>query len=207
MVLKIWQGVEFTKIFLCIPCKINFLVSRLFFFNISFIMYLFLSMIKSGVVMGAEHKLKSLNVLESEIDSRIKEFNAKRNYNQRRGEMYSIGQFVLGGLTTLLIAINTSFSFFLVSILAIITSGLASMAGQVLTKYMYQEKMTMNIATVCDLYELKHLITMDKNMEEDDATRKITLERVQEYQDKYQNILNAANNKWQEIFVKGKSKE
>ncbi|HBU1178713.1 TPA: SLATT domain-containing protein [Klebsiella pneumoniae] len=207
MVLKIWQGVEFAKIFLCIPCKINFLVSRLFFFNISFIMYLFLSMIKSGVVMGAEHKLKSLNVLESEIDSRIKEFNAKRNYNQRRGEMYSIGQFVLGGLTTLLIAINTSFSFFLVSILAIITSGLASMAGQVLTKYMYQEKMTMNIATVCDLYELKHLITMDKNMEEDDATRKITLERVQEYQDKYQNILNAANNKWQEIFVKGKSKE
>ncbi len=170
-------------------------------------MYLLLSMIKSGVVMGTEHKLKSLNVLESEIDSRIKEFNAKRDYNQRRGEMYSIGQFVLGGLTTLLIAINTSFSFFLVSILAIITSGLASMAGQVLTKYMYQEKMTMNIATVCDLYELKHLITMDKNMEEDDVTRKITLERVQEYQDKYQNILNAANNKWQEIFVKGKSKE
>lgn len=57
--------------------------------------------------MGAEHKLKSLNVLESEIDSRIKEFNAKRNYNQRKGEMFSIAQFVLGGLTTLLIAINT----------------------------------------------------------------------------------------------------
>ncbi|HFN0790934.1 TPA: SLATT domain-containing protein [Klebsiella variicola subsp. variicola] len=157
--------------------------------------------------MGAEHKLKSLNVLESEIDSRIKEFNTKRNYNQRKGEMYAIGQFTLAGLTTLLIAVNAKFSSFPISVIAIVTSSLASMAGQVLTKYMYQEKMTMNIATVCDLYELKHLITMDKNMEEDDSTRKITLERVQEYQDKYQNILNAANNKWQEIFVKGKSKE
>lgn len=157
--------------------------------------------------MGAEHKLKSLNVLESELDSRIKEFNAKRNYNQRKGEMFSIAQFVLGGLTTLLIAINTKYSLFPISVIAIITSGLASMAGQVLTKYMYQEKMTMNISTICDLYELKHLIMMDKNMEEDDRTMEITLGRVQEYQDKYQSILNVANKRWQEIFVKGKSKE
>lgn len=81
------------------------------------------------------------------------------------------------------------------------------MAGQVLTKYMYQEKMTMNISTICDLYELKHLIMMDKNMEEDDRTMEIILGRVQEYQDKYQSILNVANKRWQEIFVKGKSKE
>ncbi|HDV8371209.1 TPA: SLATT domain-containing protein [Klebsiella pneumoniae] len=157
--------------------------------------------------MGAEHKLKSLNVLESEIDSRIKEFNAKRNYNQRRGEMFSIGQFVLGGLTTLLIAVNTNFYSFSMSVLAIITSGLASMAGQVLTKYMYQEKMTMNISTICDLYELKHLIMMDKNMEEDDVARGITLDRVQVYQEKYQSILNVANKRWQEIFINGKAKE
>ncbi|SLY88357.1 Uncharacterised protein [Klebsiella variicola] len=195
------------KYFFCMPYKVNFLVSCLFFCDIYFIMYLLLSMIKSGVVMGTEHKLKSLNVLESEIDSRIKEFNAKRNYNQRKGEMYSIGQFALGGLTTLLIAVNAKFSFFPISVMAIVTSSLASMAGQILTKYMYQEKMTMNISTVCDLYELKHLITMDKSMEEDDGAREITLERVQEYQDKYQNILNVANKRWQEIFVKSKSKE
>lgn len=157
--------------------------------------------------MSTEHKLKSLGVLESEIDARIKEFNAKRRYNQRYSEFFSLGQLILSGFTTLLIAVNTNLSCFWISVIALVTSSLASIAGQVLSKYMYQERMTMNISTICNLYELKHLITMDKMMEVDDINRKITLEKVQEYQDKYQGILNIANNKWQEIFIKSKSKE
>ncbi|WP_172668500.1 SLATT domain-containing protein [Yersinia frederiksenii] len=157
--------------------------------------------------MSTEHKLKSLNRLESEIDARIKEFNAKRKYNQENSKFYSFGQVLLSGLTTILIAVNTKFSFFWITIVALVASCLANLAGQILSKYMYQERMAMNISTICDLYELRHLITMDKRMEEDDETREITLDRVQEYQNEYQNILNCANNKWREHIYKSKAKD
>ncbi len=65
----------------------------------------------------------------------------------------------------------------------------------------------MNIATICSLYELRHVITMAKRMEEDDVTSKITLKDVVKYQEQYQNILNTANGQWQNHIQNFKSSE
>jgi len=83
----------------------------------------------------------------------------------------------------------------------------AGVAGQFLNKFMYQERMAMNIATKCSLYELQHAITMAKRMEEDDINSKITLKEVVKYQEQYQNILNTANGQWQNHIQNLKSSE
>ncbi|OOQ46269.1 hypothetical protein AO361_24950 [Pseudomonas fluorescens] len=155
--------------------------------------------------VNTDHKLKSLTELEVQIGRRIAEFNAKRAKNQKSNQLYSLGQILLSSLTTLLIAVNTKASLFSITVATLITSSLASLAGQLLSKYMYEERMAMNIATVCALYELSHTITMDKKKEEDDeGNHKITLDKVESYQDRYQRILSAANGQWQKHIQKSK---
>ncbi|MFK3840785.1 SLATT domain-containing protein [Serratia sp. NPDC087055] len=157
--------------------------------------------------MRTEYKLKSLTELESQIGARIKEFNQKRGKNQRRNQFYSVAQILLSALTTLLIAINAEMSIFWITVITLIASSLASIAGQLLSKCMYRERLAMNISTVCALYELRHIITMDQKKEEDDKAKKITLETVDLYQEKYQQILNSANGQWQLYIQKTKSSE
>lgn len=157
--------------------------------------------------MSAEKKLKSLSELELQIGKRIKEFNDKRRKNQCKNKLYSGAQIWLSALTTLLIAINADISIFWLTVITLIVSSLSNVAGQLLSKFMYQERMAMNISTVCALYELRHAITMDQRKEEDDEAQKITLETVDIYQERYQQILNVANGEWQQYIQENKSKE
>ncbi len=153
-----------------------------------------------------EHRLKSLVELEIQMKRRIDEFNKKRAQNQKSNRFYSLSQILLSALTTLLIAINTQASLFYITVTALITSSLASLAGQLLSKFMYEERMAMNIATVCALYELEHNITMDKKKEEDDKDgHEITVAKVDIYQNRYQEILNSANGQWQKKITKQKN--
>lgn len=109
----------------------------------------------------------------------------------------------LGAFTTLLIAINLKFTYIPITIAALITSSLAALSGQFLSKYMFQERMALNIATVCALYELAHDITMDRKKEEDDKPKyEITIKKVENYQGRYQQILNRANGQWQKNIHK-----
>lgn len=157
--------------------------------------------------MKTEHKLKCLTELELQIQQRIAEFNGKRSKNQSSNQIFSISQICLGALTTLLIAINAKFTYFPITVTALATSSLATLSGQILSKYMYQERMSMNITTVCALYELAHTITMDRKKEEDDELKhKITINKVDTYQDRYQQILNTANGQWQKNIQKTKQK-
>ncbi|CAI8975610.1 hypothetical protein EMIT0P100_60172 [Pseudomonas sp. IT-P100] len=152
-----------------------------------------------------DHNLNSLVELERQISARLLEFNAKRASNQKHNKFFSLSQMILAFLTTLLIALNAKASFFAISMIAIFTSSLGGLAGQILSKYMYQERMSMNIKTVCALYELAHTITMDRKKEEDDSIKhRITLEKVDKYQTKYQSILDAANGQWQQQIQKPK---
>lgn len=153
--------------------------------------------------MSTEHSLKSLAELEVQINNRIRDFNNKRVKNQNKNNHFTVVQIVSSAVTTLLIAVNAEKSIFLVTVIALITSLVASVSGQFLSKFMYRERMAMNIETVCSLYELRHTITMDKKKEEDDGeSHKITLEKVDSYQNQYQKILNSANGQWQKYIQK-----
>jgi hypothetical protein len=153
--------------------------------------------------VGKEHNLKSLNELESQITKRLEEFQEKRKKNQKKNQIYSLGQIGLTALTTLLIAINVKLSLFEITLATLVTSTLASVAGQLLNKYMYQERMAMNISTICALYELNHTIIMDKKKEEDDGEAyQITIQKVESYQNQYQQILNTANGQWKKYLEK-----
>ncbi|NMY33032.1 SLATT domain-containing protein [Pseudomonas sp. WS 5412] len=152
-----------------------------------------------------DHSLKSLAELELQIRNRLTEFEAKRAKNQKYNRLFSLAQILLTALTTLLIAINTKYTTFPLAVIAIITSSMAAVAGQLLSKFMYQERMAMDIATTCALRELAHCITMDRRKEEDDETNcKITLKQVDAYQGRYQTILNTANGQWQKNIQKSK---
>jgi len=157
--------------------------------------------------VNTAHSLKSLTELESQIAIRISEFEAKRRENQRNNKLFSVSQIILSAITTLLIAINAEIHVLFLTILTLLASMCAGIAGQLLNKFMYQERMAMNIATICSLYELRHVITMAKRMEEDDVTSKITLKDVVKYQEQYQNILNTANGQWQNHIQNCKSSE
>jgi hypothetical protein len=157
--------------------------------------------------VNTAHSLKSLTELESQIARRISEFEVKRKDNQKNNKLFSMSQIVLAAITTLLIAVNAELHELSLTILTLLASMCAGIAGQFLNKFMYQERMAMNIATVCSLYELQHVITMAKMMEEDDITSKITLKDVMKYQEQYQNILNTANGQWQNHIQNSKSAE
>ena len=157
--------------------------------------------------MNTAHRLNSLTELESQIARRISEFEVKRKDNQKNNKLLSVSQIVLAAITTLLIAVNAEFHELSLTILTLLASMCAGIAGQLLNKFMYQERMAMNIATICSLYELRHVINMAKRMEEDDDTSKITLKDVVKYQEKYQNILNTANGLWQNHIQNSKSAE
>ncbi|MBS4432430.1 DUF4231 domain-containing protein [Pectobacterium punjabense] len=174
---------------------------------IKFFVFLSTNLPAKWCFVSTMHSLKSLAELELQIDKRIKEFEKKRIENQKNNKLFSISQIFLSAITTLLIAINAEKSIFFLTVITLITSSLAGIAGQLLSKFMYQERMAMNIATICSLYELRHTITMAKRMEEDDEVYKIKIENVVLYQEQYQNILNSANGQWQHHIKNSKSTE
>lgn len=157
--------------------------------------------------MKTLHSLKSLTELESQIANRISEFEVKRRGNQKYNKFLSVSQIVLTAVTTLFIAVNAEIHELSLTIITLLASMGAGIAGQLLNKFMYQERMAMNIATICSLYELRHVITMAKRMEEDDVTSEITLKDVVKYQEQYQNILNTANGQWQNHIQNSKGAE
>jgi hypothetical protein len=144
------------------------------------------------------HHYSSLNKLISEIENRKGDFNRKRNRNQKSYSITSKGQILFSAITTLLIAINVKLEMPCIAFLAIGVSALSSIFGAFLAKYMYSERLSHNIRAVCDLSELKFNIVMDMEKEKDDSkNHNITIEKVEEYQDIFQNILNQANVEWQ----------
>lgn len=155
--------------------------------------------------MNNEHHLKSLVELERLISERTAEFNGKRKYNQKWTNFWSLGQLLFSWSTTLIIATNLKFNKFEISLAATIIASLATLSGLVLSKYMYQERMSSNIKTVCSFYELSDDIAMLKKKEIDgDESRKITLEIVDKFHAEYQRILNSANGEWQKNLLKSR---
>lgn len=156
--------------------------------------------------MTIGHRLKSLTELEEQIQLRIEEFDTKRAQNQKDNRLFTLTHLSLSTLTTLLIAINAKLSLFPLAIIAMTANSVAILASQLLTKFMYQERMAMNIATTCALRELSHSIIMAKKKEEDSAlTHEITISHVDSYQKRYQIILNSADGQWQKNINRKKS--
>jgi hypothetical protein len=154
------------------------------------------------------HKLSSLNKLVTEIEARRTDFNKKRNENQRCYSVTSKGQILASAITTLLIAINVQLNLSYLAFLAISVSALSSIFGSFLAKYMYSERLAHNIKTICDLSELRFDILLDIEKENDDPENyKITMEKVGEYKDYYQEILNQANSEWQRNLKQVKKKK
>lgn len=154
------------------------------------------------------HKLSSLNKLLTEIEARRTDFNNKRRENQRNYSITSKGQILASAITTLLIAINIKLDLSCLAFLAIGVSALSSVFGSFLAKYMYPERLAHNIKTVCDLSELRFNILLDIEKENDKPENyKITMEKIEEYKDIYQEIIDQANSEWQKNMKLSKKKK
>ncbi|HIF9258507.1 TPA: SLATT domain-containing protein [Photobacterium damselae] len=154
------------------------------------------------------HHYSSLNKLISEIDNRRTDFNKKRRKNQSGYNITSRGQILSSAITTCLIAINVKVDISYIAFLAIGVSALSSIFGAFLAKYMYSERFAQNIKTVCELNELKFDIEMDIEKENDEPENyKITVEKIEEYKNTYQEILNRSNSEWQKNMNISKKKK
>lgn len=154
------------------------------------------------------HKLSSLNKLVTEIEARKTDFNKKRSKNQRYYSITSKGQILASAITTLLIAINAQLNLSCLAFLAIGVSALSSILGAFLAKYMYSERLAYDIKTVCDLSELRFDILLDIEKESDEPENyKITIKKVEEYKNTYQEILEQANSEWQKNMKLSKKKK
>lgn len=145
-----------------------------------------------------KHQLSSLNQLLIEVEQRTTDFNNKRSKNHKNYSITSKGQILASAITTLLIAINMKLNLPFFAFLAIIASALSSIFGSFLAKYMYSERLSNDINTVCLLKELKFDISLHIEKEKDDPEKyKITIKDVEEYKVIYQEILDQANSDWQ----------
>lgn len=154
------------------------------------------------------HKLSSLNKLLTEIEARKIDFNKKRRESQQNYSITSKGQILASAITTLLIAINVKLNLSCLAFIAIGTSALSSVFGSFLAKYMYSERLAHNIKTVCDLSELQFNILLDIEKENDEPDNyKITMEKIEDYKDIYQQIIDQANSEWQKNMKLSKKKK
>lgn len=154
------------------------------------------------------HQLTSLNELLKEIEARRADFSKKRIETQKLYSISSKGQILASAITTLLIAINVKLNLPFIAFIAIGVSALSSVFGSFLAKYMYSERLAHSIKAVCDLSELRFDIVLDVEKEKDDPENyKITIKKVEEYKDVYQEILDQANSDWQKnMHLSKKSK-
>ncbi|EPV3838289.1 hypothetical protein AB7W62_07780 [Morganella morganii] len=143
----------------------------------------------------------SLSELETQIESRISEFNQRRSGNKKNNKGYSWALLISSSLTTLFIAINMKFDYAFLAIIAIITNTLSLLFGNILERFKYKDRMISEIRTICDLRELQFNIIMHKRNAEDDTNKKITVSDISHYQEKYQNILDTANGSWRNNFI------
>lgn len=155
-----------------------------------------------------QKKLTSLQEVEEQVAARINDFNKKRHSLKLIRQRLIITQAILSSATTVLVAINAKLNFDTLAFFAIAVSAISSLAGLFLSQFMFHERLISQISTLCSLRELQSTIKIRKAMELDDGDKyKISLEDVESYFDKLQNILNIANNEWQKLAKNNKPKK
>ncbi|RYU42114.1 hypothetical protein ERW49_18220 [Aliivibrio finisterrensis] len=145
-------------------------------------------------------ELASLTEVEEQIKARIKDFNSRRHELKNYKNSLTICQAILSSITTVVIAINAKLMLDELAFIAIFISTISSLAGLFLSKFMFHERLTSQINTICSLRELNATIQIRKKMELDDPNLyQIKLEDVGDYFNQLQIILNVANNDWQKL--------
>lgn len=141
------------------------------------------------------HNQASIELIEDEIKKRIESFDKSRNFYREKASQYTILTTSLTALTTFCIGLSQSYNpSKLISIFALATSAGMTVVSAWDGLYNYRRRWVQNNATLMKFYELE----LDIRYEKTRQNGNLSLESMDEFRNKYQNVLRDANEHWKE---------
>jgi Protein of unknown function (DUF4231) len=137
---------------------------------------------------------EALQYLEAEIQKRITSFDDKRKFYQKKAEQLNISTAILSAFTTVCIGVSQAYDYKPIATIALVTSAGMAVLTAVDGFYSYRRLWVRNNDTLMNLRELRSNINYAKAA----YGENLTIEDIDRWRDKYQEILRAANAAWQE---------
>jgi hypothetical protein len=135
-----------------------------------------------------------LKLIEKEIQERIDSFKQKVEFNRKWANWAILLTASLSAITTVLIGLNQSFNLKILSAIALITSASMTVVNAWDGVYQYRRRWVQSNDTLMKLYELRFDIEYVKIRNGDN----LSSEAVDQFRERYQNILRETNERWQE---------
>jgi aspartokinase len=136
----------------------------------------------------------SLEFIESEIQKRIKSFDERRKFYREKTKQLTIVAASMSATTTFLIGLSQAYTSKVISVIALATSAGMTVLTALDNLYNYKRNWIQNNDTLMKLYELNSDIKYLKTRHGND----LTLEQIDEFYRKYQDILRSTNENWKE---------
>ena len=138
--------------------------------------------------MNSHETRSPLEFIEDEIQARIKSFKQKVEFNRKWANWAILFNALLSATTTVLIGLK------ILSAIALITSASITIVNAWDGVYQYRRRWVQYNNTLMKLYELRFDIKYAK-ISSDDG---LSSEAVDQFRERYQNILRDTNEGWQE---------
>jgi hypothetical protein len=136
-----------------------------------------------------------IEFIEAEIKKRIESFDKDRNFYREKANQFTLLTAFLSALTTFLIGLSQSYNpSKLVSIIALATSAGMTIVNAWDGLYNYRRRWVQNNANLMRFYELESDIKYEKARFDGN----LSLENMDKFRDRYQDILRDANERWRE---------
>ncbi len=141
-----------------------------------------------------EEPKNPLNLLETWIQDRINSFDRRRNFYRSGAYRFTLITAGLSSFTTILIGISQIYDSTNISVISLITSASISFLSAWEGLYGHRQRWIQNNDTLMKLYALDSDIQYQKAR----SGNKLTIEEIDQFYERYQRILQLANEKWQE---------
>jgi hypothetical protein len=135
-----------------------------------------------------------LEFIEDEIRKRISSFDGKRTFYRKKASQFTISASLLAALTTFLIGLSQTYPSKLISVVSLATSAGMTVLSSWDNLYSYRRRWIQNNDVIMKLYELNSDIQYKKACSGDCLSSEV----VNEFYEKYQEILRVTNETWKQ---------
>lgn len=136
----------------------------------------------------------TLSLLEIWINQRIDSFDERRKFYRTGTYRFTLITAGLSSITTILIGLGQSDSTTIISVISLITSASISFLSAWESLYGHRQRWIQNNDTLMKLYALNSDLQYQKVR----SGNNLTPEEIDQFYNRYQRILQLANERWQE---------
>ena len=147
-----------------------------------------------SMMANQENALESLALLETWVQKQINSFDKRRKFYRTGAYRFTLITAGLSSITTVLIGISRIYNSTTISVVALVTSALITFLSAWEGFYSYRQRWIQNNDTLMKLYALDSDIQYQKAR----SGNQLTLENIDQFYNRYQGILQQANEKWRD---------